>query len=476
MMSVNQLGRYEILGTLGRGAMGVVYKAHDPLIERTVAIKTISHAGLTVDESRDFRQRFFLEAKSAGRLNHPSIVTIHDIGNADDLAFIAMELLAGQSLRDILDSGVVLPIKTIAHIAYNVADGLAFAHASGVVHRDIKPANIMVQESGRAKITDFGIALLPSGAQTTAGTIIGSPKYMAPEQVLGHKADCRSDIFSLGAVIYEMLTGRPPFSGPDINATLYQVLNAVPPLPSDINPSLPQGFDRIVARALAKDPDKRYQSAKEMAKDLRNYKKLPGLMRKTDADEGSAKTHKATQPVSPSPSRARPLHWMLALGALVTVLLGAYLWQGRTQTPILPLASADPLFQAEPAATPAASIKATSAPATADTRINSGSEAEATPTPPVLAPTEKPAAAKAKAPRKERLKAEPVAEPPPAPLPAKEIPVALDWKAQLRSELTECKKLSFFSRISCGEKAVWKHCPGHWGSIEECPGQSSAAQ
>ena len=284
-MSVNQLGRYEILGTLGRGAMGVVYKARDPLIERTVAIKTISHAGLTADETHDFKQRFFLEAKSAGRLNHPSIVTIHDIGNSDDLAFIAMELLAGQSLRDILDSGVVLPVKTIAHIAYNVADGLAFAHASGVVHRDIKPANIMVQDSGRAKITDFGIALLPSGSQTTAGIAVGSPKYMAPEQVLGHKADCRSDIFSLGAVIYEMLTGRPPFSGPDINATLYQVLNAVPPLPSDINPGLPRGFDRIIARALAKDPDKRYQSAKEMAADLRNYKRLPGLMRKLDSEQ-----------------------------------------------------------------------------------------------------------------------------------------------------------------------------------------------
>jgi eukaryotic-like serine/threonine-protein kinase len=466
MMSVNQLGRYEILGTLGRGAMGVVYKARDPLIERTVAIKTISHAGLSDDESRDFKQRFFLEAKSAGGLNHPSIVTIHDIGNADDLAFIAMELLAGQSLRDILDSGVVLPVKTIAHIAYDVADGLAFAHASGVVHRDIKPANIMVQESGRAKITDFGIALLPSGSQTTAGIAVGSPKYMAPEQVLGHKADCRSDIFSLGAVIYEMLTGRPPFSGPDINATLYQVLNAVPPLPSDINPSLPQGFDRIVARALAKDPDKRYQSAKEMAKDLRNYKKLPGLMRKASAEVSPAATEDAA-PLPAKPARFRVPQWSLAFAAVVIVLIGTYLWQNRTQAPIVPLASAEPPAPAIPA-TESVKVSGTAAPAGAAVapQIAAGS--------PAVIPAQKPAA-KAKAARKERNKPQPVAEALPPP-PPKEAPAAPDWKTQLRAELAECKKLSFFSRLSCGEKAAWKYCPGHWGSIDECPGPTSSTQ
>jgi serine/threonine-protein kinase len=256
--------------------MGVVYSAHDPLIERTVAIKTVGCAGLSREEAEAFEQRFYREAKSAGRLNHPNIVTIHDVGRSDDLAYIAMEFLAGQSLRDILDSGVVLPPDRIADIAAQIADGLAFAHANDVVHRDIKPANIMVLDNDTVKIADFGVALLPSGSHTVAGTAFGSPKYMSPEQVTGQKADGRSDIFSLGAVLYEMLTGRPPFAGDDLNAILYQVLNSAPPLPSSHNPRLPPGFDIIVGRAMAKDPERRYQSAAEMAADLRNYRRLAG--------------------------------------------------------------------------------------------------------------------------------------------------------------------------------------------------------
>ena len=473
-MSVSQLGRYEIVGTLGRGAMGVVYKAHDPLIERTVALKTINHAGLSAEESRDYKQRFFLEAKSAGRLNHPSIVTIHDIGNADDLAYIAMEMLAGQSLRDILDSGVVLPVKHIARIAYNVAEGLAFAHASGVIHRDIKPANIMVDESGRAKITDFGIALLPSGSQTTAGTVVGSPKYMAPEQVLGQKADHRSDIFALGAVLYEMLTGRPPFTGPDINATLYQVLNAVPPLPSDVNPGLPKGFDRIVARALAKDPDKRYQSAKDMAADLRNYKRLPGLMGKSSSAEEKAKpeTHAASAPKTSTPSRLRPWHAaLIALG--VVVLVGGYLWLGRSEAPLLPLAGTEPAA----AASGTSSVATPAVPAAAGTeaRQTIALTTESAPALPVAAPVNALVTPKPKAPRKERSKSEPAPETPP-PVQVKEAPPAPDWKTQLRAELAACKQLPFFSRLVCGEKAAWKYCPGHWGAIEECPAAASPAQ
>jgi hypothetical protein len=273
-MTIAQLGRYKITGTLGRGAMGTVYSAHDPLIERTVAIKTVSCTGLSREEADAFEQRFYREAKSAGRLNHPNIVTIHDVGRSDDLAYIAMEFLTGRSLREILDSGVVLPLERIAEIAARIADGLAFAHANDVVHRDIKPANIMVLDNDTVKIADFGVALLPSGSQTMAGTAFGSPKYMSPEQVTGQKADGRSDIFSLGAVLYEMLTGRPPFTGADLHAILYQVLNGAPPLPSSFNPSLPRGFDRIVARAMAKDPDKRYQNAAEMAAHLRKYRHI----------------------------------------------------------------------------------------------------------------------------------------------------------------------------------------------------------
>ena len=180
------------------------------------------------EESEAFERRFYREAKSAGRLNHSNIVTIHDVGKSGDVAYIAMEFLQGQSLREILDSGVVLPPEKIADIVAQVADGLAYAHENGIVHRDIKPPNIMVLDSGLVKITDFGIALLPAGSRTLAGAVFGSPKYMSPEQVIGREVDGRADIYSLGAVLYEMLTGFPPFVGGDLNAVLSQVLNETP--------------------------------------------------------------------------------------------------------------------------------------------------------------------------------------------------------------------------------------------------------
>ena len=272
-MPLEQLGRYEIIGELGRGAMGIVYKARDPLIDRTVAIKTVA-VDLSREESEAFEQRFYREAKSAGRLNHSNIVTIHDVGRSDAVAYIAMEFLEGRSLREILDSGVVLPPETVADIVAQVADGLAFAHENGIVHRDIKPPNVMVLDSGLVKITDFGIALLPTGSRTLAGTVFGSPKYMAPEQVVGRPVDGRADIFSLGAVLYEMLTGFPPFFGGDLDAVLYQVINEMPAAPSSRNKSIAPAFDYIVAKALAKHPDDRYASAGAMAMDVRNFREL----------------------------------------------------------------------------------------------------------------------------------------------------------------------------------------------------------
>lgn len=273
-MTLSQLGRFKITGILGQGAMGTVYRAHDPLLDRTVAIKTVGCAGMSRDEAAVFEERFFREARSAGRLNHKNIVTIHDVGRSDDLAYIAMEYLSGQSLREVLDSSVALTVDRSADIAAQIADGLEFAHANGVVHRDIKPANIMVFDNGSVKIADFGVAQMSSGAETVAGVSFGSPKYMSPEQVAGQKADGRSDIFSLGAVFYEMLVGRPPFVGDDLDAVLYQVLNGAPPLPSTFIPNLSRGFDRIVARALAKDPEKRFQHAAEMAAALRKYRRI----------------------------------------------------------------------------------------------------------------------------------------------------------------------------------------------------------
>lgn len=274
-MEIEKLGRYEILSELGQGAMGVVYKAVDPLIDRTVAIKTIN-LNLSKDELADFEERFNREAKSAGRLNHPNIVTIYDVGRADHVAFMAMEYLEGRELKEIIASGEVMQPDRVAEIIAQVADALAFAHDHGIVHRDIKPANIMVLRNGSVKITDFGIAKTSSGSRTQIGIILGSPKYMSPEQVAGKPVDGRSDIFSLGAVLYELLTGKPAFGseGGTLTSIMYQVLNEMPASPSGVNPAVPAAFDDIVARALAKAPENRYQSAREMANDLINFKNL----------------------------------------------------------------------------------------------------------------------------------------------------------------------------------------------------------
>lgn len=268
---LSHLGRYEIISEIGQGAMGVVYKALDPLIERAVAIKTINLAlAMTPEERTEYEARFYQEAKAAGRLSHPNIVTIHDMGRSGDNAYIVMEFLEGRELRDILDEGRRLPVDQVLDLVAQVARGLAYAHEHGVVHRDVKPSNIMVVRDDHVKITDFGIArMATSSVRTQAGMVLGSPKYMSPEQVLGKKIDQRSDIFSLGIMLYEMLAGHPPFSGDSINAIMHQILNFEPPPPGSLNPAVPAMLDSIVAKALAKNLEERYQDANEFAMDLR---------------------------------------------------------------------------------------------------------------------------------------------------------------------------------------------------------------
>ena len=266
---ISQLGRYEVLGELGQGAMGIVYKAKDPLIDRVVAIKTIN-LGLAMEEKEEYEGRFYQEAKAAGRLNHPNIVTIYDVGKSGDVAYIAMEFLQGRELRDIMNDGKLLPVDQVLDIVAQVAQGLAYAHEHEIVHRDVKPSNIMVVRDGHAKITDFGIARMASSAvRTQTGMVLGSPKYMSPEQVMGKAIDQRTDIFSLGVMLYEMLTGQAPFNGENVNAIMYQTLNAVPPPPGTLNPAIPEMINFIVAKALAKKLEDRYQNAKDFAADLR---------------------------------------------------------------------------------------------------------------------------------------------------------------------------------------------------------------
>jgi eukaryotic-like serine/threonine-protein kinase len=265
---ISQLGRYNIIGELGQGAMGTVYKAVDPLIDRIVAIKTIN-LSLAMDEKDEYESRFYQEAKAAGRLSHPNIVTIYDVGKSGEIAYIAMEFLQGRELRDILNDGKRMPVEQVINIVAQVAQGLAYAHEHGIVHRDVKPSNIMIVRDGHVKITDFGIARMASAAvRTQTGMVLGSPKYMSPEQVVGKLTDQRSDIFSLGVMLYEMLTGQAPFAGENVNAIMYQTLNSVPPPPSTLSPNVPEMLNFIVAKALAKKLEHRYQDTKEFAADL----------------------------------------------------------------------------------------------------------------------------------------------------------------------------------------------------------------
>ena len=267
-IQAGRLGRYELLGELGRGAMGIVYRARDPIIDRVVALKTID-SGRSGEAAASFTERFFQEARSAGRLNHPNIVTIYDAGDAGGQAYIAMEFLEGTGLREMLDEQAPLPIARAVEIAGQVARGLAYAHEHGVVHRDVKPANIIILRNRRPKITDFGIARLGE-ADVLAGSRAGSPKYMSPEQIRGDGAlDGRSDIFSLGAVLYEMLTGRQPFGGAEVVDIMRTVLQDTPQPPSAHNARVPPELDALVLRMLAKRPDERHPSARWLYRELR---------------------------------------------------------------------------------------------------------------------------------------------------------------------------------------------------------------
>ncbi len=266
---MSKLGRYEVLNELGKGAMGVVYLAKDPVIGRLVAVKTIrtSQGDDDDSESREFRERFVREAQTAGILSHPNIVTIHDIGEDTDsrTSFIAMEYIEGRNLKSLLVDKKKFTWDEVADLIAQIGEALDYAHRKGIIHRDIKPANIILTTDGKVKITDFGIAKVASSNLTTTGQFLGTPNYMSPEQVSGAPVDGRSDIFSLGVVLYELLTNRKPFQGDNLTAISYKIVHEDFTPPGDLSPDVPQDFNPIVARAMAKDPWNRYQRGKDMA-------------------------------------------------------------------------------------------------------------------------------------------------------------------------------------------------------------------
>ncbi len=270
--SIKNLGRYRIVEEIGKGAMGTVYKGVDPAINRYVALKTIRLDFVhDPEELEELKERLFREARAAGKLSHPNIVTIYDVGNEGMLQYIAMEYLQGQTLEDMIRRKVKFNYRIIAQIISQVCLALDYAHSQGIVHRDIKPANIMVLNDYTVRVMDFGIARVDSSSMTRTGVAMGTPNYISPEQLQGKPVDHRTDIFSLGVMMYEMLVHRRPFRGENLTTLIYNIVNAEPEPPSAVDKAVPLLFDRVVMKALRKNPEERYQKAGEVALALADF-------------------------------------------------------------------------------------------------------------------------------------------------------------------------------------------------------------
>ncbi len=364
-------GKYEARGTLGAGAMGTVVEAFDRMIERRVAVKLVKLPGGGDAEAEEAHARFRREAQAAGRLSHPNIVGVYDYGENADTAWIVMEMVEGGSLKSIIDRGDRMPVAEVVRLMEEILSALAYSHGRGVVHRDIKPANIMLAGDRSVKIADFGIARIENSSMTQVGTVMGTPAYMAPEQLRGEAVDARADIWAAGVVLYQLLTGEKPFEG-NYTALMHRVLNTEPPPPSQLAVSAPRGFDSVLARALAKRPDDRFPSAAAFAEAIRaagsaeatgfgfaGAGKLPGL---DDATMVAAPSRAPAPPAAPPaapPPPARPAGPSPALiggglAALVAAGAAAFFLMGKDPAPApvasLPPAASDPATPTPPPA------------------------------------------------------------------------------------------------------------------------------
>ncbi len=301
-MQIEQIGKYRVLSKIGHGAMGEVYKGHDPFLNRDVAIKMIS-ASLASDEV--MRDRFRREAEAAAKLNHPNIITVYDLGEEQGKFYMAMELLEGRDLKELIGHQALGDLHRKLDVMEQICDGLATAHASGVFHRDLKPANIHIQPTGQVKILDFGLARFSSSDMTRTGMVMGTPHYMSPEQVKGEKVDARSDVFSLGSVFYEILSGHKPFDGDSMHTVLFHVMQDEPePLRKWVD--VPPILVELVERALAKDPNRRFQNAGQLRDAVGAVRHVMAEGREAEASlESELGASEATVVVEPSPA-ARP--------------------------------------------------------------------------------------------------------------------------------------------------------------------------
>ena len=363
MTELKKLGKYEIEKELGRGAMGVVYKGIDPFIKRPVALKTINKELLQSAEAKVLLERFQQEAQAVGRLNHQNIVDIYEFGEDEGAFFIAMEFVEGRELEAYFQETARFGNDNMVNIMLQLLDALGYSHQNGVIHRDIKPANILVKEDGALVVTDFGIARLESSNLTQAGTVMGTPSYMSPEQFTGQTVDQRSDIFSVGVILYQLLTGEKPFVG-SIATIMHKVLKESPINPSALNVQVPVGFDAIVSKAVAKRPEDRFQSAAEFSEAIREtyFEKSPTLIlndqNKTqvlsqdatvfnDAAAATIIDKHIAQTVLVPPAAVNKKSPLLLVIVMLTVLVvsgGGYVWWGNQQkeresvmvTPVVP--------------------------------------------------------------------------------------------------------------------------------------------
>jgi serine/threonine-protein kinase len=273
MSTPKTIGRYEIIDELGHGAMGSVFCAKDPVMDRMVAVKTILSGALAGDQSSEYRLRFFREARAAGALSHPGIVSVFDVGEQEGVPFLVMEFVPGRTLADAIKRGERTSLERVCEIGQQIAEALGHAHRHGVIHRDIKPANILLAKreadgAEQAKITDFGVAKLGAGEITTTGQLLGTPAFMPPEQFTGGPIDGRADLFSLGVILYWMASGEQPFPGETMSAVSYKIVHTEPIPPAKLNPAIPAAMESVILKCLAKSPADRYQTGEELAQAL----------------------------------------------------------------------------------------------------------------------------------------------------------------------------------------------------------------
>ena len=330
---ISAIGKYRIIELVGEGAMGVVYRAQDSVLDRAVAIKVMNDS---IARQDDLRKRFLHEAQAAGSLQHPNVVCIYDLGEADGHLFIAMEFVHGVDLERLIEMGEPLSLQARLDIIIDVLTGLAFAHKRGIVHRDIKPANIRVAEDGRAKIMDFGVAHLASSSMTSTGSILGTPTYMAPEQITEGKTSPATDIFAVGGVLYQILTHKKPFDAPTLQNLFFKIITEKPQPVSELMPGLPPALDRIVLKAMAKEPSDRYASALDMANDLTNVRsKLSGPSYPASVSLSASVASAIEQSKATSRTRMRNFAFagggVLAAGALIAIAWTTYSQSGSAK-------------------------------------------------------------------------------------------------------------------------------------------------